>query len=388
MKKNIQFLSASDRLNYGDLLFPIITKTVLSNYTAIDFKNYALIKSDLSSFGAMPTKSYKKLELENNKNSIIIIGGGHVMFSQWNTLYGHINKFYLNSKKNKVFNWIYPRFNFPRILFTKSKTISPFAPYHLQGKLVYLSVGGNYVNHESDINIRAMLQSTALLSVRDEMLYDQLVQYRFNVFKVPDTAILISKLFPIEDLVDKISNKLDFKINEKYIIIQIGLHKGPIDKKSFVHNINIFKNMGFKILCMPIGLAADHEDYKTLKQIMKLDKDWEYYYPSNIYEIMYLIAKADWFLGTSLHGCITAFSYNTPFIPLNKKVKKLDNYTKTWWATFIKNSIDYDDLHEFINEKTKEWNSDLAKNQLKLQQDLVMENYERLQAVINQNLEE
>lgn len=387
MKRNIQFLSASDRLNYGDLLFPIITKTVLSNNDSIDFKNYALIKSDLSFFGVIPTQSYKKLEVENNKNSIVIIGGGHVMFSQWDILYGHINKFYLRFKKYKVFNWIFRQLNFPRALFTKSKTISPFAPYHLQGSLVYLSVGGNYDHHSSDKSIRAMLHSAALLSVRDEMLYNQLIQNNINVQKVPDTAILLSKLFPKEELYQRISNNLNFDINQKYIIVQIGLYKDPRDKHRFVQDINLFKKEGYKILCMPIGLASDHEDHKVLQKIIKLDKTWDYYCPNNIYEIMYLISHANWFVGTSLHGCITAFSYNTPFIPLNRKVKKLDNYTKTWWTALMDKSIDYNDLGHFIKEKTKVWNDSLAKNQLQFQQGLVMQIYNRLEEVMKQNLE-
>lgn len=37
MKKNVQFLSASDRLNYGDLLFPIITKMILESNSNVYF---------------------------------------------------------------------------------------------------------------------------------------------------------------------------------------------------------------------------------------------------------------------------------------------------------------------------------------------------------------
>ncbi len=384
MKKNIQFLSASDRLNYGDLLFPIITKTVLSNDSNNDFKNYALIKSDLSSFGALPTQGYRELEHENNESSVVIIGGGHVLFSYWSTLYGHINRFYLKSKKFKAFDWLYGHLDFPRVLFTRSKTISPYAPYHLKGDLVYLSVGGNYSNHLSDKKIREMLNGAALLSVRDEMLYSQFVDQAINVYKVPDTAVLISKLFPKNDLLKRISNQLDFDVTQKYIIVQIGLYKGPEDRERFIRDINIFKNKGYNILCMPIGLAADHEDYRVLRELIKLDKDWQYYCPKNIYEIMYLISNANWFFGTSLHGCITAFAYNTPFVPLNKKVKKLNNYTKSWWNTFIKESIDYNDLEMYVRENSECWNSNKALKELLVQQSYVLNNFDRLLAVLKE----
>lgn len=382
MKKNIQFLSASDRLNYGDLLFSIITKMVLSQEVTIDFKNYALIDSDLSHFGALPTRSFRKFEKDNNENSVIIIGGGHVLFAHWNTLYSHINKYYLKSRRFRVFNWLYSRIGFPRLLFTNSKAISPFAPYHLKGDLVYLSVGGNYNKHLSDKKIREMLMDSSLLSVRDEMLFGQLVENAIKAYKVPDTAVLISKLFPKKELPYRMSNQFDFDITQKYIIVQIGLHKGPDDSERFIRDINLFKEKGYRVLCMPIGLAADHEDYKVLKELIKQDNSWLYYCPQNIYEIMYLISNAHWFLGTSLHGCITAFAYNTPFVPLNKKVIKLNNYTKTWWSTFIHESIDYKNLKSYIKEHSGFWDKNIALKELAIQQTLVMDNYDRLKSII------
>lgn len=387
MKKKIQFLSASDRLNYGDLLFPIITKTVLSSETDIDFNTYGLIQSDLSDFGAFPTKGYRNLENENTENSFVIVGGGHVLFPDWGTLYGHLNSLYLRSKKFKICNWLYQWLQFPRVLFTSSKTVSPFAPNHLQGVLVYLSVGGNLNAFRHNKNIDAMLRNCGLLSVRDNMLYEQLLKEGIPVFKVPDSAVIISKLFPEHTLSQKVSDKFNFDITQKYIIVQIGLHKGPEDQKRFVSAINILEKKGYRVLAMPIGLAPDHEDDKVLGTLLSQDPSWLYYRPENIYEIMYLICNASWFFGTSLHGCITAFAYNTAFVPLNKKVKKLNNYTKTWWASFIQESIAYDDLENYIREASEDWNSIEASRQLQLQQSYVIDNYDRLLAIIKNNSE-
>src|SRR5690606_29083364 len=202
------------------------------------------------------------------KNSLIIIGGGHVIFSNWSTLYGHINKLYLKSKKIKGFIKLYRLLDFPRILFTKSKTISPFAPYDLKGSLVYLSVGGNISTYISDAKVRKLLNDAALLSVRDEMLYNQLLNNNIEVKKVPDTAVLISKLFPKNILVNKISHQLVFDVSKKYIIVQIALNKSPKNLENFVEAVNNFKKKGYKILCMPIGLAADHEDSIILKKLI------------------------------------------------------------------------------------------------------------------------
>jgi hypothetical protein len=81
--KTIHFISASDRLNYGDLIFILVFKKIFNNSTQI--YNYGLIKSDLSHFGALPTESFKTLEQrikklkKDNSQQVIIIGGGHAM---------------------------------------------------------------------------------------------------------------------------------------------------------------------------------------------------------------------------------------------------------------------------------------------------------------------
>ena len=81
-KKIIHFLSASDRINYGDLLFPILFKSVLErHYPQTIFLNYAVVKSDFSGFGALPTASYlsfqRKVKLLGGN---VVIGGGEVFF--------------------------------------------------------------------------------------------------------------------------------------------------------------------------------------------------------------------------------------------------------------------------------------------------------------------
>ena len=50
----------------------------------------------------------------------------------------------------------------------------------------------------------------------------------------------------------------------------------------------------------------------------------------NIYEIMYIESQSKCFIGTSLHGNITAISYEVNNIGIDKSVKKLDEFLKTW----------------------------------------------------------
>ena len=83
-------------------------------------------------------------------------------------------------------------------------------------------------------------------------------------------------------------------------------------------------------LC-PIGTASGHSDDIALAKIYNLLKRKDNVllvtFP-NIYDIMWLIKHSALYVGTSLHGTITALSFGVPFVahgPL-----KLKNYLETW----------------------------------------------------------
>jgi hypothetical protein len=85
-------LSASDRYNYGDLLFPIIAEKALSKYGDFEFHNLAIVKSDLSRFGALPTSKYHHLYkfIDNSQKHILLVAGGEVIAANWLKLYGFV----------------------------------------------------------------------------------------------------------------------------------------------------------------------------------------------------------------------------------------------------------------------------------------------------------
>jgi hypothetical protein len=58
----VHFLAASDRVNYGDLLFPIVFGKVAEKKSLdAEIHYYGIVKSNLSYFGGYPTNSYGKL---------------------------------------------------------------------------------------------------------------------------------------------------------------------------------------------------------------------------------------------------------------------------------------------------------------------------------------
>src|SRR5690606_38008118 len=90
-------LSASDRYNYGDLLFPIVTQKALSKFGEFEFEDVACIKSNMIKFGGLRTKSYKFLIKEAklvDYDKTLIIAGGEVLMASWIPLYGFIFRWY------------------------------------------------------------------------------------------------------------------------------------------------------------------------------------------------------------------------------------------------------------------------------------------------------
>jgi hypothetical protein len=366
---NVHFLSASDRLNYGDLLFPLIFEETVIKNTNINFYNYGLVKSDLTAFGALKTESFKKLEtrIKNGSNgiNIIVIGGGHSMFPTWSTLYSHISTVYNKLIKFIVIKKLFHKINIPKILLTSTSSISPFAPL-LEVKVIYNSVGGSVTENIDDKTLD-LLKNSPALNVRDEYLFSRLKKLNLNPNLVPDTATIMEDIWPLDKLSKLVSKECKAFSNRKYVFVQLGLNKAPSDTKKFVSDLQFFLDKDYEILCSPIGIAQGHEDTVELKKLINLNSEFKFYYPKNLFETMFLIGNSSTYLGTSLHGCITAFAFNIPFIPINEEVKKLKNYAYTWWTEFLPGIVSFEELSDFLN--TKHINYSKSKAFAKLEKD-------------------
>ena len=53
---------------------------------------------------------------------------------------------------------------------------------------------------------------------------------------------------------------------------------------------------------------------------------------ATVYDILYTLASARLFCGTSLHGVVTAMAYGVPFVPLLSEDPKLRNNIESWEA--------------------------------------------------------
>ena len=175
--KRIHFLSASDRLNYGDLLFPILFRKYLEkNNIEVQFINYGIVASNLSYFGALETKSFRELEKNVSENDTVVLGGGEILFANWTVIYAFINPLFRKLIQNKKIKKHLDKYFIARRLLSKNAITFPFAlsPSDLKYEKVnikYSSVGGgDLLGDNSKLSRLAYdkMMEAKLVSLRDK----------------------------------------------------------------------------------------------------------------------------------------------------------------------------------------------------------------------------
>lgn len=324
-QKNIYILSASDRYNYGDLLFPIILRKELEKLGDYKFLNIATIKSDLSKRGALPTQNYKALYSATGQNNYLVVAGGEVLGANWSRLYSFLKplyyKVYIKTKRKHILESLLKR------LTGNKKNPIPFIPLSDEllnkFKVIYHAVGGAGISHHFCKNKIAEAFSKAIyISLREGETFKD-IKENLKISKAqltPDSAILMSDYYDIK------------RTDEKYIAFQIGRYKLGATLFEIKEQLELtYKRSGLPIYLIPIGNCPGHDDHIPLKWLEKhLNCPCKYIEPSNIEVIMQTIAAAKIFIGTSLHGIITAMSFCVPYIGFNPSIGKMQRYLKTW----------------------------------------------------------
>jgi polysaccharide pyruvyl transferase WcaK-like protein len=366
------------------LLFPLLFREYFQEIC--EFHNYGLIKSDNTHFGALPTKSYKALLNETKiKADIVVIGGGEVFFSKWNKLYSYINPLFESLLKIKIFKFLENKFNIASIILSGKSSYSPYIPSQ-DVPVIYLSAGGQFsksISSKDKNLIIKKLKNSMWLSVRDNRTLEALKKDGIMSRLLPDTALLVSETYPIQEVRKKSSLDDDLMV-KPYIYLQVGLNKGPDNLNMFVNHISeLAKKESLRVICCPIGLAPGHRDDIILKKMVNLSANWTYINPESIFDIINLIANSKIYVGTSLHGAITAYAYGVPILPLNKKIKKLDSFVETWTNEFYIKCVDFPDVIDGYYMAKAKWDSNLAKKKLKLQQAQLLEDFSILKSLIS-----
>lgn len=399
-KKRLYILAPNDRFNYGDLLFPYVLTHYLKD--SVDSIIYcSTSKSDLSPLGGYPTEDFHVLyHVDENYDNYLIVAGGECLLVGWPLIISFISSAY-----RKL--WEIPRkFSLHRIigedllikltgylisLNHKVKTKYPFTvgKNELPGfvDIMYNAVGGSWLKGREDIinskEVLEILKSVTYISVRDQAANETLNNCSITNTLTPDSVVLLSKIFSPIDVHTRISKTIhEFDVNLKYVFFQVNQGIYLSHKKEIIKQLYKIIGDGYMIVLCPIGTALGHKDDVALNELYKIVGPSNSFLVKNpsVWDIMWLIIKSNIYIGTSLHGGITAMSYEVPF--LFYLVAKSKAYISYW----NKNG-----LHaHFCNEVSQIYEKLNLSLSMKIdntkQFDLAKESMDKMRNIINNSL--
>jgi exopolysaccharide biosynthesis predicted pyruvyltransferase EpsI len=345
MKKKVVLFGAYDRYNYGDNLMPILLKLYLEKYEPEKLNNIELIfcsisRSDLSKYACFPTRSISDVVGELNQGDCVVVVGGEVLCASNATLFLHmpksklLNDFYIKLNRlpiiNKLFKvwadmqyrtpWDYPYLPDDK-MFTQGVSIK------------YNTVGGSldFLPVDDKQNLDQRLSNADYISVRDKRTLNNLSHVK-GVKLFPDSAFMMSDLCSEDFLVENAGADILAYIKKNYVVFQAAPSKLGASVEHLVDKLTaLHLSTKKRVLLLPIGYAAGHDDLYLLNEVnKKIPQFTDIKSNLNVWEIMYLIKHADFYMGTSLHGVITAMSFGKPHFGINKSIQKLDAFLADW----------------------------------------------------------
>jgi len=288
--------------------------------------------------------------------SAIISIGGEVLNASSSTLFLHMDhseklmgmvSFFKNRKMSFISD-IFCRF------FYGLPWDYPYVPKDVNGniKIGFNTVGGGVSLRNPSVyfnSIKNRLLNANYLSVRDTRTEKAISN--FSSPKVyPDSAITMSCLVEDSFLEKESRPEINELRDENYICFQAAPKKVGASPKECMQVLEkLSTRYGLKIKLCPIGYAQGHDDINFLREVHDLsDGHFELLNELNVWEIMSVIRNSDVFIGTSLHGVITALSFSVPFIGINRAVQKLDKFLADWGLGASKRCYSVSELPDAI----------------------------------------
>lgn len=343
--KKIVLVGAFDRYNYGDNIMPMLLEMFVKKHHPQVFDEYefiyaAIVSSDLSQYGVKATiPMADALRLEEVHGVVCV--GGEVLCSSSSTLFLHMDHSEQARRLIKFLKKVRlaPVADIACRLFYKLPWEYPYIPdkkFDPKLKIAFNTVGGGVSKRaisQRIYGVRRRLRNANHLSVRDTRTKNYLKNFSSPTL-CPDSAVIMSDLVDEIFFEENVSSRLRNGVGNlsEYLVFQAAPHKIGASAHEVVQLLtDLEQKLGVNIVLCPIGYAKGHDDRDYLLELQKISGDrFSYYDNMNVWEIMYVIRYSSLFMGTSLHGVITAISYSIPHIGINRKIKKLDGFLQDW----------------------------------------------------------
>jgi hypothetical protein len=348
MYKTIYLVGAFDRHNYGDILFPMIHTSILTSHGVQpdQIKYAAVSSSDMRRIGGYETIPIQQLLAQPQKpDTLIVLCGGDILSADWLLMLGNLS----TPLVNKLFRVGRKIFGIAATNVLARKLLGQinYYPYIVSkldtgASIIYTAVGGAGFNGNEPHTQKVvdLLKTCESVSVRDNDVRNLLSRFGLQPKLIPDTALPMSRIYPKEflagtDWKSKVNTSAAFSF-DKYYSFQGAKRLLSDDVPHIVAQMKrVFDATGYAPLFVPIGRAADHEDHIPLERIFDALKADGYscgiLNSEHVLDIMAALAFAKCYIGTSLHGAITTYSFGKKVIAVKSNaVPKLKDFLNTW----------------------------------------------------------
>jgi hypothetical protein len=346
----INHLGTSDVENYGDLLYPLVFRHILEQRNSeLKLRHYSLLGGEAPLQASFETSSVQSLFQANKETgqsrkrqskSNTVIGGGDLLRLDRDVIARHYGRSSRTSyrvlqrslgsgnalsylMRKRVPSLDVDKFYAKR--FTEHRMDYPavgpflFDPNDLPrgGNVCYFSCGvpHDLLSAESE-RIKRSLDRASFIYLRDHQSAEKLQRLGVDreIVIAPDVTIILSDQFDAAAAATRgleILSTLKVEPSRPVLCFQSQPYPG-FDLDEILLQLKHYTARN-EVVLLPTGYC--HGDHEFLQSLAKQSRGVLKYAPvASIFDMMAIIAASDAFIGTSLHGNITASSYGIPHL--------------------------------------------------------------------------
>lgn len=335
--KDLILFGAYDRFNYGDMLMPLaieryFRKTAPELLERYRIRHASLTASDLSARDCLPTEAIGTVCASAPEGSALIVTGGEVTSPTRAALFLHTSTSDAEHHARLALRAADPA-GFEALITRDFGDLweIPYLPPRdclpAGGRVLYNAIGGGLGKEGSADHAlrRARFAEASYISSRDWRLVQGLAALGTEARMAPCAVSLIAEGI-FEDLEQQETGS-----DAPYFVVQC-VNRPDIDLDKLAAVVRaIAAQTGLRPYLVPLGYASGHEDDKALSALAeRLGESTLFDRRGTLSSILSIFRGAEFYIGTSLHGTITAMAYGIPYFPFKKSIGKLGVYLESW----------------------------------------------------------
>jgi GT2 family glycosyltransferase/polysaccharide pyruvyl transferase WcaK-like protein len=299
--------------NYGDLLFPLLLERRLGR-REVEFVHVSPVGGAPALKDCKPAIGFEEALADCESWDAIVFGGGALGHGE---SAGDVEKY----RDPAIHTIAYP-----------GLWLLPAFIAHLRGiPLVWNAPGipGNFSEERKRQLMQWACWQADYLSVRDVQSATVLAESLVEAKVVPDTAVEVSNLWSDRDLraeIARLKRRGEWP-QSRYLALHLNERYADADLVALAEEIKqICGSRGATALLIAIG--GCHGDAAFAHRVLSQLKDSpaSVFIPDSLRSVAAAVRFSDGYIGSSLHGAITAYSFARPFLIVAKSLSKFAGF--------------------------------------------------------------